>query len=83
MNIEIKKFPEGDLIAKIDGYECNPGMVMTYQHIGQHGEGELKYMQSLPFASWKESKPLISELRSIGYTAEEDYLFVNEYLELK
>jgi len=79
-NIEIRKFPEGDLIAAIEGYPCSHGMIMSYQHIGQHGEASLELIHSLPFAEYTESIPLIEELRSIGYTSKEDYLIVNEYL---
>lgn len=40
MKVVFRKFKEGDVIALFCGSakDCNPGNVMSYQRIGQHGE---------------------------------------------
>ncbi len=63
---------ESELIAFIWNASANSGMVMSYQHIGQHGEASLEFhdedTRSLRYIDEIEkAQELISELRSIGY----------------
>lgn len=66
-NVAFRKFPEGDIIAFISDYPCNDGMVMSYQHIGQHSEASIELIDELEMASEDEYKDLLNELRNIGY----------------
>lgn len=46
--------------------QCNPGMIMSYQHIGQHGEASKSLMHKKPV--WDERTiALWDELTGIGY----------------
>jgi hypothetical protein len=58
----------GDVIATLPDVEANPGRVMMYEHVGQHGEGDWVTVRQLTRpASRDEYAPLLCELRSIGY----------------
>lgn len=63
-------YPEGDVIAifpEIPG-TYNPGTCSCYQHIGQHGAGDVSGMIAATRpAQPAEYAPLLSELQSIGY----------------
>ena len=64
------KFPEGDVIAVFPNEPYNDPespLVMSYQHIGQHGAADINYMRSLPQATHKEYATLQAELMMIGY----------------
>ena len=67
VTVVFRKFPEGDVIAFIYGYPCNPGMMMSYQHIGQHGESSVDLIDELEICTDEEIKALLDELTSIGY----------------
>lgn len=59
---------EGDIIAILLDVAANPGYVVCYQHIGQHGEG--KYwgiMADSRRAAPEEYAQLKKELEQIGY----------------
>ena len=49
-------FPEGD---------ANYGNILSYMHIGQHGEASLEFYHSTKKATEAEYKPLLEELKSI------------------
>lgn len=59
-----------DLIAFLPDEPANPGNVMSYMHIGQHGEASLEYMRECTIATEAESEPLRQELIEIGYELE-------------
>jgi hypothetical protein len=67
MDIVFRKFKEGDVIALMcgTGPDCNAGNVMSYQHIGQHGEASVMLGRSLKLATPEEYEPLLRELRRI------------------
>lgn len=48
-----------------NGIPVNYGKIMSYQHIGQHGEASLDYYNSLRPASPDEYADLLAELKSI------------------
>lgn len=58
----------GDIIAILPGGPVNYGMVMMYEHTGQHGEGDYWKVvgQSKP-AKPSEYKELLRELHQVGY----------------
>ena len=57
-----------DVLAILPDNGANPGMVVCYAHIGQHGEGYLGRIlaKSRP-ATRKEYRALLAELRGTGY----------------
>lgn len=67
VNVCFRKFDDGDVIAFIGGYECNPGWIMSYMHIGQHSEASIEFMEVLNLCTPDEFKALLDELESIGY----------------
>lgn len=67
VDVIFRKFSDGDVIAFILGYPCNAGMVMSYQHVGQHGEASVDLIDELEPCTDEELKPLLDELTSIGY----------------
>ena len=67
INVIFRKFPEGDVIALLSGYECNLNMIMSYMHIGQHGEASIDLIDELDTCTNQEIKALLDELTSIGY----------------
>lgn len=56
---------EGELIALLLDEPANRGMVLCYQHIGQHGEGTVDLVNRTKPA--KLYQALLAELTSIGY----------------
>jgi hypothetical protein len=67
--IILKQCRDGSAIAFIPDAEANPGMIQSYQHIGQHGEASLPfYWECRPLSPRsKEGRELLKELRAIGY----------------
>lgn len=60
----IALFPELDNLAGA----ANPGLCMSYMHVGQHGEADYKgVMHRSRRAREEEYRPLLNELKSIGY----------------
>lgn len=57
----------GGVIALLPDVEANPGQVMMYEHIGQHGEGSPNIIGITKLAKPEEYASLLSELKSIGY----------------
>ena len=71
-NITIKIDADGDAIAFIHDTLCsNDDMVMSYQHVGQHGEASLDYMWECFHVMTPQdvikAHALVMELKSIGY----------------
>lgn len=63
----------GDVVAVFPDTEkdCRPGFVMTYEHVGQHSEASLEYVDSLKPAPPEEYADLKRELEeSVGYELE-------------
>ena len=58
---------EWETVAVIHGVECNPGNIMTYMHIGQHGEGQIAWVNDLPDCPPVDYADMQTELISIGY----------------
>lgn len=65
MKVVFRKFPDGDVIALLCGTaaDCNPGNVMSYQHVGQHAEASRSLR--LPLATPAEYAPLQRELAQV------------------
>jgi hypothetical protein len=56
-------------IAFLPDAEANPGMVMAYEHIGQHGEADYEgcLLETRP-AKLNDYSALLQELESLGYS---------------
>ncbi|MEN7527896.1 hypothetical protein [Cupriavidus sp. DL-D2] len=68
MKVVFRKWPkQGGVIALFCGSakDCNPGNVMSYMHVGQHGEASRSLGQNLPLATLAEYQPLLRELQAI------------------
>ena len=62
-----RKFPEGDIIAFLPDVEVNFSKIMSYQHVGQHGEADSQISSYTKLAQPGEYQDLLTELKSIGY----------------
>ena len=67
MDVVFRRYPEGDVIALFcaSGPDCNAGNVMSYMHVGQHGEASRQLGRNLKLATAEEYAPLLRELQSI------------------
>lgn len=67
MKAVFRKFSDGQVIALIcnSARDCNPGMVMSYMHIGQHSEASRDLGRNLKLASPEEYASLQCELQGI------------------
>lgn len=70
IKVVFRVFPEGDVIALICGTacDCNPGNVMSYQHVGQHSEASRDLGRNLRLATPAEYSDLQRELAGIYQT---------------
>lgn len=61
-------YPAGDVIALLLDCTANPGHVLCYQHIGQHGEAVYAaVVEQTDLATETQYMPLLRELQRIGY----------------
>ena len=59
---------EWDIIAFFPGAEACWGRIMSYMHVGQHGEADLEFYWSTKKCTQKEYTPLKKELENLfGY----------------
>jgi hypothetical protein len=67
MDAVFRKFPDGEVIALLcdTAPDCNPGNVMSYVHVGQHGEASRGLGRSLRLATPAEYEPLRLELEAV------------------
>lgn len=65
--VVFRKFSDGDVIALFcdTAKDCNPGHVMSYMHLGQHGEASRYLGRDLKLASPAEYAPLFREMSRI------------------
>ena len=58
-----------EVIAFILDAPANPGMILSYMHVGQHGEASLGFMRECRPVNpgEKDAAALLRELRTIGY----------------
>ena len=59
----------GEIVAFLPDADVNPGMIMSYMHVGQHGEASLGfYRECRPVkATDPEARDMLAELKSLGY----------------
>lgn len=56
---------EYEIIAFMPEINANYGKIMSYMHIGQHGEADLGFYHETKKATETEYKPLLEELKMI------------------
>lgn len=56
---------EYEVIAFMPEINANYGKILSYMHIGQHGEADLEFYRSTKKATETEYKSLLNELKSI------------------
>ena len=70
VKVEFKKTPEdGEVIAFFpdtakDG-SCNPGMIMSYMHVGQHGEASVEFYNDCTTCLEEDYADLLAELEKV------------------
>lgn len=57
-----------EVVAVFPGLPGSPGMMLCYQHVGQHGSCSREWLRTTRPATLLELQPLRRELESIGYT---------------
>lgn len=65
MKVIFRKDKEGNVIAFMPQLAANPGNIVCYQHIGQHGEASVEYYFETVKAKYAEYKSLKEELQRI------------------
>ena len=65
MKVIFRKTKEGEIIAFLPEVLCYHGNIMSYMHIGQHGETSLQYYYKTEKASENEYAELLEELTEI------------------
>lgn len=67
LKVVFRVFKEGDVIALLcgSGIDANPGNVVSYMHVGQHGEASRYLGRDLRLATPEEYEPLRKELARI------------------
>ena len=63
----IFKMSDGECIAFLLDCPSNYGNVLSYMHVGQHGEASVEFFRECKLATEEEYKDLREELESIGY----------------
>ena len=58
---------EKEVVAFLLDVPANPSHMMSYMHIGQHGEATKKFFYDCKLASPEQYADLKTELQSIGY----------------
>jgi len=59
-----------EVIALLPDREVNKGMVLSYMHLGQHGEADRRGIFDITYACKpddSDARAMLAELRSIGY----------------
>ena len=56
---------EYEIVAFMPEIPANYGKIMSYMHIGQHGEADLGFYHETKKATETEYKPLLEELKMI------------------
>lgn len=65
-----------DVIAFLPDVIANPGMIMSYMHVGQHGEASREFFYECKHASVEQATELLDELAQIY----QEVIFVSKRL---
>lgn len=65
VKVIFRKNKEGDVIAFLPELRVNKGNIMSYMHIGQHGEASYQFYAETKKANETEYNSLLEELKRI------------------
>ena len=65
VKVIFRKDKEGNIIAFIPEVKVNYGNIMSYMHVGQHGESSYQFYTETKKASESEYNSLLDELKKI------------------
>lgn len=65
VKVIIRKIKDGQVIAFLPEFHVQRGNIMSYMHIGQHGEASLDFYYSTEKANMQEYEPLLNELKAV------------------
>lgn len=65
VQVIFRKDKSGEVMAFFPEMRCNYGMIICYQHIGQHSEASMTYYNCTKKATATEYLPLFNELSNI------------------
>lgn len=65
-----RKFKNGEIIALFPELKEGRGLILSYMHIGQHGDASPEIVTDTKPATPEEFAPLYNELTGIGYRLE-------------
>lgn len=65
VKVIFRKTKDGEIIAFMPEIPANYGKILSYMHIGQHGEADLEFYHETKKAAETEYKPLLEELKMI------------------
>lgn len=68
--VVFRKFKDGMIIALFPELVEGPGMIMSYEHVGQHGVASVLIVGDTKPASPSEYDALYKELEGLGYRLE-------------
>lgn len=68
-----------DVIAFLPDVIANPGMIMSYMHMGQHGEASREFFYECKHASVEQATELLDELAQIYQEA----IFVSNKIKIR
>ena len=65
VKVIFRKTKEGEIIAFFPEASANFGNILSYMHVGQHGEASHDFYMATKKATEKEYEALLKELKSI------------------
>ena len=65
VKVIFRKTKDGEIIAFLPEASANFGNILSYMHVGQHGEASYEFYKDTKKATEKEYKTLLKELQSI------------------
>lgn len=70
-----RKAPDGTILAFDPAVVEGKGLILSYEHIGQHSPASVDLLTEREKPSWAEVLPLYNELLALGYNYELPELF--------
>jgi len=67
IDVVFRKFEDGEVLALFPNEHQGRGFIMSYQHVGQHGDARPALIDELEEAEYHEYDDLLAELIGRGY----------------
>jgi len=67
---------ESECIAFLLDVDASPGWIMSYMHVGQHGEASIGFFNDCKLATPEQYADLMWELDDIGYDVALRYRYI-------